>query len=62
MDTIELTGYDNQPIKVTVSRIIGIEAVRDGAVLRMRGGGSLTVQESATYVRSLLPGQGVVTR
>ena len=59
---MELTTFDNEVVKVDPTKVLTIEAVRDGAVLKMRGGGSLTVQESATYVRSLLPGQGVVTR
>jgi len=62
MDTVELTGYDNQPIMVSVSNIIGVEQTRDGTVLKLRGGGTRTVQESAAYVRSLLPNQGMVTR
>lgn len=62
MDTVELTGYDNQPIAVSVSNIIGVEQTRDGTVLKLRGGGTRTVQESAAYVRSLLPNRGMVTR
>jgi hypothetical protein len=62
MDTVELTGYDNQPIMVSVGNIIGVEQTRDGTVLKLRGGGTRTVQESAAYVRCLLPNQGMVTR
>ena len=62
MDTVELTGYDNHPIMVRLSDVLGVEQTRDGAVLKLRGGGTQTVQESAEYVRSLLPNQGMVTR
>ena len=59
---IELTGYDNRSIAVSVSNIIGVEQTRDGAIIKLRGGGTRTVQESAEYVRSLLPNHGMVTR
>lgn len=62
MDAIELTGYDNRSIAVSVSNIIGVEQTRDGAIIKLRGGGTRTVQESAEYVRSLLPNHGMVTR
>jgi len=62
MDTVELTGYDNQPIMVSVSNIMSVEHTRDGTVIKLRGGSTRTVQESAAYVRSLLPNQGMVTR
>ena len=62
MDTVELTGYDNHPIMVRLSDVLGVEQTRDGAVLKLRGGGTRTVQESAEYVRSLLPNHGMVTR
>ena len=59
---VELTGYDNHPIMVRLFDVIGVEQTRDGAIIKLRGGGSQTVQESAAYVRSLLPNQGMVTR
>lgn len=62
MDTVELTGYDNHPIMVCLMDVIGVEQTRDGATIKLRGGGTRTVQESAAYVRSLLPNQGMVTR
>ena len=59
---VELTGYDNRPIMVCLFDVIGVEQTRDGAIIKLRGGGSQTVQESAAYVRSLLPNRGMVTR